>query len=132
MARAESQELILQSLHELPSSAIAFTVDQPSRKSFSSGRSPFKTNRGGSLGGRGRDRRSAHCQLCRVNGYYVNQYPSLSQYASKTGTSVDNFSGAFHAQCSVTSPTPDWFVDIKGNCPHDTFSGNRYQWYTVK
>lgn len=111
VTQAESHELFLQSIHGAPTPPAAFHVQQ---HQSSPGRGRFTSYRGNnSRGGRGRGqgRRPPHCQLCRNNGHYASSCPNLHTYASQAASSDESLSKAFHAQCHVTTNTPDWHVD---------------------
>ena len=73
---------------------------------------PFHGRGGRSFrGGRGRGRRPPQSQLCRQNGHYASACPHFSSYATHNPRSDADLAKAFHAQCHVTTNTPDWFVD---------------------
>ncbi|GKA34825.1 zinc finger, CCHC-type containing LTR copia-type gag-polypeptide, partial [Tanacetum coccineum] len=81
----------------------------------SHGRGGSFSSRGTSSRGRGRgqNRRPPHCQLCRTNGYYASACPSLATYATQASTTDESLAKAFHAQCHVTTNSPDWHVDSR-------------------
>ncbi|KAK1408669.1 hypothetical protein QVD17_40643 [Tagetes erecta] len=108
MAQAESHDSFLKSIHASSIAPVVFTAESSNRNNT---RGNFRSNRGGRNGGRGRGRRPPHCQLCRTDGHYANQCPSLAQYATKASPTDSDIAKAFHAQCNIGTPIPDWFVD---------------------
>ncbi|KAJ9542144.1 hypothetical protein OSB04_028650 [Centaurea solstitialis] len=105
LTQAEGHEMFLKSIHGTVAPPVVFTSQTLD--------TTFNRGRGGrfSRGGRGRGRRSPHCQLCRTNGHYANVCPRLATYSTHAPTSDDALAKAFHAQCHVSSTGPDWYVD---------------------
>lgn len=110
VTQAESHELFLQSLHGTPTPPAAFHV-QNTNNNYAQGRGRSVNSHGNNSRGRGRGRRPPHCQLCRTNGHYASSCPNLHTYATKANSSDDSLAKAFHAQCHVTTNTPDWHAD---------------------
>ncbi|GJS79153.1 putative RNA-directed DNA polymerase [Tanacetum coccineum] len=114
VTQAESHELFMLSLHGTSTPPVAFQV-QNTTSNNSHGRGGSFSSRGTSSRGRGRgqNRRPPHCQLCRTNGYYASACPSLATYATQASTTDESLAKAFHAQCHVTTNSPDWHVDSR-------------------
>ncbi|KAD3068636.1 hypothetical protein E3N88_36516 [Mikania micrantha] len=107
LVQAESHKLFLKSIHATESPTVAFNS-----RSIRGGRG----GRGGqfrppSSGGRGRGRRTPHCQLCRQDGHYANHCPTLPSFASQAAPAASDIANAFLAQCHVASSSPDWIAD---------------------
>ncbi|KAK9067609.1 hypothetical protein SSX86_011720 [Deinandra increscens subsp. villosa] len=121
LSQAESHEMFLRSLHGPVTPQVAFTAHSDShvaRGRHSGSPRGHEPPRGqGSRGhnhsakGRGSSKRPPHCQLCRTNGHYASSCPNLHTYARQAPSSPGNLAKAFHAQCHVTTDTPDWHVD---------------------
>lgn len=113
LAQAEGHEMFLTSLHGSSPPPVAFTAETPpGRPSSTVGRGRGTPRGGGARGGRGRGRRSPHCQLCRTNGHYANRCPQLSEFASSAPVNNTDLVKAFLAKCNVNhTPGPDWYVD---------------------
>nr|GEV64013.1 putative zinc finger, CCHC-type [Tanacetum cinerariifolium] len=88
VTQAESHELFLQSLHGTPTPPAAFHVETTNNNS-AQGQGRSYSNRGNHSRGRGRG--------------HNRPYSSPS--------SDESLAKAFHAQCHVTTNTPDWHVD---------------------
>jgi hypothetical protein len=119
LIQAESHELFL-SLHTPAAPPVAFNSSTNQYQSSTARGRGGRFNRGSD--GRGRGRRTPHCQLCRTAGHYENSCPNLASYASKQSPPTDSeLATAFHAQCHVNTGGPDWYVDT-GATDHMTSS----------
>ncbi|PWA68474.1 zinc finger, CCHC-type, Gag-polypeptide of LTR copia-type [Artemisia annua] len=121
VSQEESHELFLSSLHGTTTPPAAFNAQHNSTNSQGHGRA--FSSRGTSSRGRGRgsNRHPPHCQLCRTNGHYASSCPSLPSYATQASSTDESLAKAFHAQCHVTTNSPDWYVD-SGATDHMTSS----------
>ncbi|KAJ0913232.1 putative RNA-directed DNA polymerase [Helianthus annuus] len=139
LARAESHELFVKSLHGPQSHAAAFSASSQqqgaNRSSLAHGSQPtrgpgfgpaksrpnnYRNNKSrqprssGPFNSRhnqnqNNTRRPPICQLCRTPGCYATQCPKLATFATSATLSEDHLASAFHAQCNVNEP--DWTCD---------------------
>ncbi|XP_035841807.1 uncharacterized protein LOC118488393 [Helianthus annuus] len=136
LARAESHELFVQALHGTHQPPVAFTAHQPGQASHrpSQGRGyhvlanqPYRGQHPRPSRGNGssnnRNRRASHCQLCRTPGHYASQCSKLASFATSAIPTDEQLAHAFHAQCHVTHPFPDWTTDT-GASDHMTDTQN--------
>nr|GEU66827.1 hypothetical protein [Tanacetum cinerariifolium] len=77
----------------------------------------------------GHGHRPPHCQLYRTEVHYANKCHDLPQCATKATTNESDLENAFHAQCHVTSSSPDWYVD-SGATDHVTSSPKNVNYAT--
>ncbi|PWA41128.1 zinc finger, CCHC-type [Artemisia annua] len=123
---AESQEMFQKHIHGSSTPAVAF------RAETNRGSSNFRA-RGGrfsrgniSSRGRGRNRRSPHCQLCHNDGHYTNMCPNLATYARQANPSESDLAKAFLTQCNLNPANPDWTSDT-GASDHMASSADNLQ-----
>ncbi|KAM0002466.1 putative transcription factor interactor and regulator CCHC(Zn) family [Helianthus debilis subsp. tardiflorus] len=116
VTKAESHENVLQTLHPVSVSPIAFQAQQQRPRgpgSFATkGRSQSFSRSSGSQPSPHGSRRLPHCQLCRTDGHYAIKCPKLPSFASVYHSEA-HIAQAFQAQCHVTTEDPDWVADSR-------------------